>query len=132
MGYAATKVVIFYWKPDQPFVINRSHRVYFGEYNYRLFIEDKHTPGSLLLQKYPEGHLHNSELLNLIPCEIDVTSNLFSDTKIITCEIELIHSGNKVFFNLLDDEVFTIQYIADKIPNLPAGHQLPSQAKRNV
>ena len=35
-------------------------------------------------------------------------------------------------FNLLDDEDFTIPYITDTIPNLPAGHQLPSQAKRNM
>ena len=32
----------------------------------------------------------------------------------------------------MDDEDFTIPYITDTIPNLPAGHQLPSQAKRNL
>ena len=39
---------------------------------------------------------------------------------------------NKVGFNLLNDEDFTIPYINDTIPNSPAGHQLPSQAKRNL
>ena len=48
-----------------------------------------------------------------------------------TYDIGLPPSGNKVVFNLLDDEYFTIPYIADTIPNSPAGHQLPSQAKRN-
>ena len=48
----------------------------------------------------------------------------------ITYDIELPPSGNKVSFNLLDDEDFTIPYITDTIPNSPAGHQLPSQAKR--
>ena len=50
----------------------------------------------------------------------------------ITYDIELPPSGKKTGFNLLDDEYFTIPYITDTIPNFPAGHQLPSQAKRNV
>ena len=29
MGYAATIGVILYWKPDQPFIIHRSHAYYF-------------------------------------------------------------------------------------------------------
>ena len=33
---------------------------------------------------------------------------------------------------LVDDEDFTIPYITDTIPNPPAGHELPTQAKRNV
>ena len=32
----------------------------------------------------------------------------------------------------MDDEDFKIPYITDTIPNSPAGHQLPSQAKINV
>ena len=51
---------------------------------------------------------------------------------IITYEIDLPPSGNKVGFNLLDDEYFTIPYITNKIPNSPDGHQLPSQAKINL
>ena len=74
MGYAATTGVIIYLKPDQPFVIHRSHHVWFDEYNARLSIEDKHTPGSLLCRKYPEGHIQNSDLLNLIPFAFDLTS----------------------------------------------------------
>ena len=132
MGYAATTGVIIYWKPDHPFIIHIAHHVWFDEYNYRLSIEDKHTPGSLLLRKYPEGHIHDSDLLNLITCELDFKSTPFSDEKIITYEIELPPYGKKIGFNLLDDEDFTIPYITDTIPNLPAGNQLPSQAKRNV
>ena len=49
MGCAATTGVIIYWKPDQPFIIHIAHNVCFDEYNSRLSIEDKHTPGSLLL-----------------------------------------------------------------------------------
>ena len=74
----------------------------------------------------------HSDLLNLIPCEINLTSTPFSDETIITYEIELPPSGKKIGFNLLDDEDFTIPYITDTIPNSPAGHQLPSQAKRNM
>ena len=87
MVYAATTGVILYWKPDQPFVIHRSHHFLFDEYNSCLSIEDKHTPGSLPLRQYPEGRIHDSELLNLIPCKIDLASTPFSDTKIITYEI---------------------------------------------
>ena len=39
---------------------------------------------------------------------------------------------NKVSFNSLDDEDFTIPYITDTIPNSQSGHQIPSQAKGNV
>ena len=87
MGCASTTGVIIYCKPDQIFVIHRSHNIWFDEYNPRLSIEDKHTPGSLLLQQYPERFIHNSDLLNLIPCELDITSTPFRYTKILTCEI---------------------------------------------
>ena len=110
----------------------RSHHVWFDEYNYCLSIEDKNAPCYLLLRKYPEIHIHKSDLLNLIPCEIDLTSTPFSNTTIITYEIELPSPGKKFGFNLLDDEYFTIPYITDTILNSPAGHQLPSQAKRNL
>ena len=69
MGYADTTRVILYWKTDQPIIIHRAHHVWFDEYYYRLSIEDKHTPGSLLFRKDLEGHNHNSDLINLIPCE---------------------------------------------------------------
>ena len=86
--------------------IHRSHNVWFDEYDSCLSIEDKHTLGSLILWQDTESHIHNSDLLNLITCELDITSNQFSDTKTITYEIELPLSGNKVGFNLLDDEGF--------------------------
>ena len=72
MGYAATTGIILYWKPDQPFIIYRSHNVWFDEYNSRLSIEDNYTPGSLLLRQDPEGRIHYSDLLNLIPCKLDL------------------------------------------------------------
>ena len=88
MGYAATTGFIIYWKPDQPFIIHRALPVWFDEYNSRLYIEENHTPGSLLLWQDPEGHIHDSDLLNLIPRELDLTSTTFSDETIITYEIE--------------------------------------------
>ena len=54
---------------------------------------------------------------NLIPCELDITSTPFCDKKILTYKLKLPPSGNKVGFNLLDDEYFKIPYITDKIPN---------------
>ena len=59
MGYAATTCIIIYWKPDQPFVIHRSHNVWFHEYNSCFYIEDKQTPDILLLQQYHERNIHN-------------------------------------------------------------------------
>ena len=50
----------------------------------------------------------------------------------ITYDIELTPSENKIGFNLLNDEDFTIPYITDITPNSPAGDQLPSQANINV
>ena len=68
----------------------------------------------------------------MIPCKLNLTSTQFRDEKIITYDIDLPPSGKKIGFNLLDDEYFTIPYITYTIPNSPAGHQLTSQAKRNV
>ena len=50
----------------------------------------------------------------------------------ITYEIELPPSGNKIGFNLLDDEYFTIPSVIDKIPNSPDSHHLLTQYKKNV
>ena len=132
MGYAATTGVIIQWNPDQPFVIHRYHHFWFDECNYRLSIENNHTTDYLLLQQDYESLIHNSDLLNLIPCELDLTYTPLSDTKILKYEIKLTPSGKKIGFNLLNDEYFTIPYITDNIPNYPAGHQLPSQDKQNV
>ena len=38
----------------------------------------------------------------------------------------------KLFFNLLDDEDFTIPYVTDTITNPLDIHQLPTKDKRNV
>ena len=68
MGYADTTGFIIYWKPYQHFIIHKDYHVWFDEYNYLLFIEDKHTPGLfLLLQQYPEINILNSDLLKFIP-----------------------------------------------------------------
>ena len=64
-----------------------------------------------------ENHIHNSDLLNLIPCDLDITSTPFSNTKMITYEIELPSAGKKIGFNLLDDNDFTIPYVTDTIQN---------------
>ena len=109
--------------------IHRAHHVWFDEYNSCISIEYKHTPVYLLPLQYPKIHIHNSDLLNLIPFELDLTSTPFCGTIILTCEIYLRPYVNKVGFDLLDNEYFTIPYITDAIQNSPAGHQLPSQAK---
>ena len=83
-------------------------------------------------KKNPESLLYNSELLNLIPCELYFTPTPFHDTTILTYEIELSPFGEKIGFNSLDDEYFTIPYIIDTIPNSPDDHQLTTQHKRNV
>ena len=72
MGYADNSGVIIYWNPNEPFVIHISHNVWFDEYNSRLSIEDNQNPVYLLLQKYPESIIHNSDLPNLILCELDL------------------------------------------------------------
>ena len=77
-----------------------------SEYNYRISMEYKLPPYYLLLQQYLDSLTHNSDRLNFIPCEIDITSTTFSDTKKITYEIQLHPAGNKIGFNLLGDEYF--------------------------
>ena len=72
------------------------------------------------------------DLINFIPCEIDITSTPFHDTTIITYEIELPLDRKKVVFNLLDDDDFKIPYVVDTTPNSPSGNQLPTQDKKNV
>ena len=68
----------------------------------------------------------------MIPCELDLISTLFSNTKILAYEIYLPPSGNKISLNLLYDEYFTIPFVNDTISNSPSGHQLPTQSKLNV
>ena len=83
MIYAATTGFILYWKPYQLFVIHRYHHFLFDEYNSRFSIEYNHTPVSFLLLQYTESRIHNSVLLNLIPCKLDLTSTPFRDAKIL-------------------------------------------------
>ena len=101
-----------------------SHHVWFDGYNYCHSIEYKHTPSSLFLQQDPESLIRNSDLPNLIPYKLDITSTPFSNTKIVTYEIELPPAGKKIGFNLLDDEYFTVPYFVGTIQNSPTVHQL--------
>ena len=78
--------------------IQKAHNVCFDEYNYSISVEDNYSPGSLPLKKYSESHSHSPYPPNLISCELDLTSTLFCDTKILTYEIELPPSGKKVGF----------------------------------
>ena len=51
-------------------------------------MEGKHTTGYLPLQQDPESLIHNSYPINLIPCELNLTYTPFSNTKILTHEID--------------------------------------------
>ena len=68
----------------------------------------------------------------MIPCELDLTTTPFFYTKILTYEIDLPPSENKIGFILLNDEKFTIPYVTDTMPNSSLSHKLPTQAKKNV
>ena len=68
----------------------------------------------------------------MITYELDITYTISSDTTIITYEIELPPAVKKIGFNLLYDKYFTAPYVTGTTPNLPAGHQLPTQAKLNM
>ena len=68
-------------------MVRISRHAWYDEYNYRLSIEEEHNPDSLPLKKYAESHIHNLDLLNLILCDLDITSTTFSDTTILTCDI---------------------------------------------
>ena len=57
-------------RPD--FFIHIAHHVWFDEYNHHLYIYDRHTSGSLLIQQHPESLIHNLELINLILCKLDL------------------------------------------------------------
>ena len=68
----------------------------------------------------------------MIPCELDLASTTFCDTTILTYDIELTTSVNKIDFNLLNDENFTTPYINDTIKNSPTRNHVPTQAKTKV
>ena len=97
MGYAADTGVIIYWKPDQHFINQRAHHVWFDKYNSRFSIKDKHTTGALILQQDIESLIHDSDLLNLIPCELDLISTTFSDTTTITYKLSYLPLERKFF-----------------------------------
>ena len=92
----------------QAFFIHRDYHVWFDEYNYSLYIEDNHTPGSLLIQQDTESNIHNSGLLNLIPFELNLTSTPFSNTTVLTYYIDLPSAGKNVGFNSLNYEDFKL------------------------
>ena len=46
--------------------------------------------------KIPKSNTHNSDLHNLIPCELDLTFTPFCDKAMLTYEIELLPSGRKL------------------------------------
>ena len=68
----------------------------------------------------------------MFPCDIDLTPTPSHDAKMFTYEVELPTSRKKISFNTLDGEEFTFPYTIDTIPNSPARHKLPTQAKNNV
>ena len=86
MVYVAHTRDIIYWKINHPFVIHRDHHVWSDEYNSRLSIEDNHTSVDLLLRQDPEIHINKSDLLNFIPCELDLTYTTFCGTNILSNE----------------------------------------------
>ena len=132
MGYADTTGVILYWNCDHTFSIHRYHNDQFSDCNSNLYIQEKHTTGYLLLQRYPESLLHYLYPINLIICEIDLTCTQFFDTTILTYEIQLPPDAKEIGFNLFDDGDFTIPYVIYKTSNSTASHQVPTQAKENV
>ena len=83
MVCAANTGVVLYWDPYQSYYIHISHHDWFDKYNYRLSIEDKHTPRYLLIQQNPKSLLNSLDMLNLIPHELGLTSPPFFDTKSI-------------------------------------------------
>ena len=124
MVYASTTVVIIYWNPGQPLVIHISRHVWFHEYNYRLSIWDKHAASSLLLN-------------NILKVSLVIqTSSTWFYVKLILHLLRFViqkFSHMKFIYLLLerkDYEYFKIPYVTDTIPNLPAVHQLPAQAKK--
>ena len=66
-------------------------------------------------------------MINFIPCKVDIKSNPFCDTTILSYEIELPFYGNKIGFSLLDAEIFTTPSVIDTIPKTPAIHKLTTQ-----
>ena len=76
--------------------------------------------------------MKNSDQLNLILCELDIYSTPFGYKTTISYELEPPPTGNKIGFNLIDDDELTIPYILDTTPNSPIGHQIRTQAKNNV
>ena len=69
----------------------------------------------IILQQDPESLIHNLDLINLVPCELGLTSTPFCDANIITYGLELPPAGNKIGFNLLDGGDFTTLYILHRL-----------------
>ena len=66
--------------------------------------------------------MHNLDLINLVPFELDIASTPFHDATITIYKIEFTPAGKKTGFKFLDDKDFTIPYIIDEIPNSPNSH----------
>ena len=76
MWYAATTGVIISLKPHQHYYLHHSDYVWFGEYNYHLYTEDNHTPGSLILQQESTFFIQNLDALKFLPFELGINVDI--------------------------------------------------------
>ena len=68
--------------------------------------------------------------MNLIPCELDISSRPFGYAILITYYIESPPSGKKIVLNFVEDDAFNIPYIIDTPPNSLEGRQISTQVKK--
>ena len=81
MQYKATKDVLLYWKPDQPYYTHRAHHSWFDEYKTHLSSDRNHTPRSQQLQWDPERFPCQSSIqINFVPCELKFSGGNFTES----------------------------------------------------
>ena len=101
MGYASNKVFLIYKKTDHTCNGHRFHYAWFYEYIYFISTEDNNTLIYLLIQQYPESIINNLDMINLVPCELDLTPIPFWDSSMITYVIELPPDGKQNGFQFI-------------------------------
>ena len=104
MGYETTIGIIIYWNLYQTFVIRIAHHAWFDEHNYCLSKEYTHIPSYLLLQQDPQSLHHNMDLINLIPCELDLTYITYKTNSVKTMIYDPSQPIN-IIFKSIDDLV---------------------------
>ena len=95
--------------------MNRNHHSYIDEHEIKILPKEHLTPGSLLIQEYPnikyaQYHTAKSDA-KLAKPQLNITNYPFYPGQLLSIYVELSNSGKSIRISITDDTTFNIIYI---------------------